>query len=411
MLHMGLAELLGVKGKPIQWERPLLFFAALFLSGLVWLVLAPSVSGSSQTGFTLELFRIPPALTWLEYFLNSLVLAGLALAAFRLIPNTPAAIAVVAIAYGLWRLADRAFLLPRLMESHPTTGDLWNLLWLIALLIWICLSFAALALALRWVRPVWLALPLGAMAGPLVHVVLVSLLRYAIRKEVPSLGIELRFLPFTLLDGALFGGALWAGLWLSTDRPATPGAAEPRLRKGFYLGTLAAALGLPLLLYAAVIVLVLTQVWKSQRLHDLVPILILWGMSSLLIVYGAAVMCAFIYRMWAAIQDGHARTSPGRALGFLFIPIYQFYWVFQAFPGFAKDFNSYAARHSLTVSRLSPGLFTAYAILCIVAMLPWLDVLLSPAIVIVGLVMVSRVCNAVNAIPRTLPAASPTPAA
>jgi len=389
----------------------LLFFAALFISDLVWLVLAPSVSGSLATGLTLELFRIPPALTWLEYFLNSMVLAGLALAAFRLIPNTPAAIAVVAIAYDLWRLVDRAFLIPRLMESWLATGDLGNLLWLIPPLIWICLFFAALALALRWVRAVWLALPLGAMAGLLVNVVLVSLLNYMIRKEVPSLGIELRFLPFILLDGALFGGALWAGLWLSTDRPATPGAAEPHLRKGFYLGTLAAALGLPLLLNAAVIVLVLTEVWKSQRLHDLVPVLILLGMGGLLVVYGAAVMCAFIYRMWAAIQDGHARTSPGRALGFLFIPIYQFYWVFQAFPGFAKDFNSYAARHSLNVPRLSPGLFTAYAILCIVAMLPWLDVLLSPAIVIVGLVMVSRVCDAVNVIPRTLPAASPTPAA
>ncbi|MGD0922871.1 MAG: hypothetical protein ABSA70_14055 [Terriglobia bacterium] len=408
---MGLAELLGVKGKSIQWERPLLFFAALFISDLVWLVLAPSVSSSSETGVTLSLFHIPPAGSWLEFFLGSMVLAGLALAAFRLIPNTPAAIAVVAVAYGLWRLADRAFLLPRLMESRPITGDLWNLLWLTAPPIWICLFFAALALALRWVRPVWLALPLGAMAGGLVDSVLIGLLNYAIRKEVPSLGMELRFLPFTLLDGALFGGALWAGLWLSRDRPATPGTAEPRLRKGFYLGTLAAALGVPLLLYAAVIVLVLTQVWKSEKLLDLVPIFILWGMSSLLIVYGAAVMCAFIYRMWAAIQDGHARTSPGRALGFLFIPIYQFYWVFQAFPGFAKDFNAFAARHSLNVPRLSPGLFTAYAILCIVAMLPWLDVLLSPAIVIVGLVLVARVCDAVNAIPSTLPAAAPSAAA
>ena len=402
MPPMRLTELLGVKGKSIQWERPLLFFAALFISDLVWLVLAPSFSSSSETGVTLSLFHIPPARFWLESFLSSMVLAGLALAAFRLIPNTPAAIAVVTITYGLWRLADRAFLLPRLMESRATTGDLWNLLWLIAPPIWICLSFAALALALRWVRPVWLALPLGAMAGLLVNSLLLNLL---------TLGIEWRFLPFTLLDGALFGGALWAGLWLSTDRPATPGAAEPRLRKGFYLGTLAAALGVPVLLNAAVIVLVLTEVWKSEKLPDLVPILILLGMGGLLIVYGAAVMCAFIYRMWAAIQDGHARTSPGRALGFLFIPIYQFYWVFQAFRGFAKDFNSYAARHSLNVPRLSPGLFTAYAILCIVAMLPWLDVLLSPAIVIVGLVMVSRVCDAVNAIPRTLPAAAPSPAA
>jgi hypothetical protein len=410
---MGLAELLGVKGKSIQWERPLLFFAALFISrALVGSILAPFVTSSSDAGVSLEQFRIYlPAWLWLDSFLGEVVIAGLALAAFRLIPNTPAAIAVLAIAYGLWRLADGAFLLPWLEQSQMSTADLWNVLWLIATPIWICLFFVALALALRWVRPVWLALPLGAMAGRLVQDVLFRILYDLLRKEGRPLGMDPRSLLFALLNGALLGGVLWVGLWLSTDRPAPPGVAAPRLRKGFYLGTLAAALGVPLLLNAAVIVLVLTEVWKLQERRDLVPILILVGMGVLLIVYGAAVMCAFIYRMWVAIQDGHARTSPGRALGFLFIPIYQFYWVFQAFPGFAKDFNAFAARHSLNVARMSSGLFTAFAILCLGAVVPWLDVLVSPAIVIVGLVMVSRVCDAVNAIPCTLPAAPPTPAA
>jgi len=35
MPHIGLAELLGVKGKSIQWERPLWFCGALFVSDLV----------------------------------------------------------------------------------------------------------------------------------------------------------------------------------------------------------------------------------------------------------------------------------------------------------------------------------------------------------------------------------------
>jgi hypothetical protein len=50
---MGLAELLGVKGKSIQWERPLFFFAALVMSNAVWLVVAPNITGSTETELSL----------------------------------------------------------------------------------------------------------------------------------------------------------------------------------------------------------------------------------------------------------------------------------------------------------------------------------------------------------------------
>jgi hypothetical protein len=138
--------------------------------------------------------------------------------------------------------------------------------------------------------------------------------------------------------------------------------------------------------------------------------MILLGVVTLLVVYGTVVVCVLLYRMWAAIQDGRARTSPGRAVGYLFIPFYNFYWVFQAFPGFATDYNAFVGRHSLDAPRLSSGLFVAYAVLVVAAAIPWVGAIFTPAIYVILLILVTRICDAVNALPRTLPAAAPSPA-
>jgi hypothetical protein len=152
-------------------------------------------------------------------------------------------------------------------------------------------------------------------------------------------------------------------------------------------------------------ILFVARVWKVD---DVIPGMILLGVVTLLLVYGAVVICVLLYRMWAAIQDGHARTSPGRAVGYLFIPFYNFYWVFQAFPGFAKDYNAFVARHSLNAPRLSSGLFVAYAVLVVGAAIPWVGAIFTPAIYVILMILVRRICDAVNALPRTLPAAAST---
>ncbi|HUV53539.1 MAG TPA: hypothetical protein VMW64_10785, partial [Dehalococcoidia bacterium] len=58
-----------------------------------------------------------------------------------------------------------------------------------------------------------------------------------------------------------------------------------------------------------------------------------WFILPLLIIpisiFVFVVVCVFIHKAWASIQDGHARTGPCKALGFLFIPFFNFYWIFQ----------------------------------------------------------------------------------
>jgi hypothetical protein len=47
-------------------------------------------------------------------------------------------------------------------------------------------------------------------------------------------------------------------------------------------------------------------------------------------IYLAVVWLVLLHKAWASIQDGQTSVSPGKAVGFLFIPFYNFYWIFRA---------------------------------------------------------------------------------
>jgi len=126
---------------------------------------------------------------------------------------------------------------------------------------------------------------------------------------------------------------------------------------------------------------------------------VIFGIAFAFCLIASVVFVIVVYRMWGAIQDGHARTQPGRAVGFLFIPFFNIYWAFQALWGFAKDYNSYIERHGLNLRRLPEGIFVAYIMLCLGAWIPFLGWLLVAANVVVGTIMIAKVCDAVNALP------------
>ena len=52
-------------------------------------------------------------------------------------------------------------------------------------------------------------------------------------------------------------------------------------------------------------------------------------------VYG----CLLLYQLWKLIPKDIARTTPGKAVGFQFIPFFNFYWFYVAYLGLSKDMN------------------------------------------------------------------------
>jgi hypothetical protein len=106
--------------------------------------------------------------------------------------------------------------------------------------------------------------------------------------------------------------------------------------------------------------------------------------------------------MWTAIQNAEARTTPGKAVGFLFIPIFNLYWGFHAIWGWSKDYNAHFATRGAGLPRVPEGLFLAYVILAVLIQLattfPVLSFILATAASITMIVMIDHICGAVNAL-------------
>ncbi|MEJ6579342.1 MAG: DUF4339 domain-containing protein [Akkermansiaceae bacterium] len=118
---------------------------------------------------------------------------------------------------------------------------------------------------------------------------------------------------------------------------------------------------------------------------------------ALMILAGASMMFAGIYayiilfRAWYCLQPGGARTTPGAAVGFLFVPIYSLYWIFVAFGGWAKDWNriraSYPNLRSTPV--VSEGLFMTGVISTV-------TIIGIPVAMICFIIMHKQMCDAIN---------------
>ena len=120
--------------------------------------------------------------------------------------------------------------------------------------------------------------------------------------------------------------------------------------------------------------------------------------GGLLCVYGEAMFLVLLYKAWASIQGGPVRTTPGKAVGFLFVPIYNWYWLFQVLPGFADDYNAYIQRFNIYVPRLERGVLLVFAVLASAAVVPVVGLLVAPLVFIIQSVIAVKLCAAINAL-------------
>ncbi len=160
-----------------------------------------------------------------------------------------------------------------------------------------------------------------------------------------------------------------------------------RLSKGFYLSAL--IVGALSLLLVGIAALMLMRGGSDIAAGGILILVV----GALGLIYAAVVHLVFIYKIWQHIADEHARTTPGKAVGFLFIPFFNLYWIFQVLWGFAKDCNSYIERHSINTNKLPEGLFVACAILLLCSVVPFVGV----AFAVVFAIVISKTCDTINA--------------
>ena len=93
---------------------------------------------------------------------------------------------------------------------------------------------------------------------------------------------------------------------------------------------------------------------------------------------GTVFCCILLYLLWKRVPTDIARTSPGKAVGFLFIPIFSFYWFFVAYKGLGEDMNRTLRQRGIQY-RINESLGLVYCILSILCY--------SPLVVPAGLAM------------------------
>ena len=111
---------------------------------------------------------------------------------------------------------------------------------------------------------------------------------------------------------------------------------------------------------------------------------------SYAVLFGGIVMFYIaLYRAWSVLPPGHGRTTPGKAVGFMFIPLFNLYWIFVALPGLADDWNRYVSQHAPGAPTMKHGLFLALPIMCFIPCVSLFAIfLLIPT--------VSQLCRGIN---------------
>jgi serine/threonine protein kinase len=124
-----------------------------------------------------------------------------------------------------------------------------------------------------------------------------------------------------------------------------------------------------------------------------------WQLTAAGILFG--VMMFLFGRMWKSIQDGHARTTPDNAVAYCFIPVFNLYWAFPVWWGFAKDYNSFLDRNAREGARLNESVFLISSMAYVAGwmFIPFFDFLASLLILLNAcflLPVVAMICDAVN---------------
>jgi hypothetical protein len=139
-----------------------------------------------------------------------------------------------------------------------------------------------------------------------------------------------------------------------------------------------------------------TPEMEVKELNDL----FLWFwicLAGSLVTFGLSAIASMVlfyiilYRHWQLIQDGYARTTPGKAVGFLFIPFFNLYWIFEAFPGLIRDTNAYIQRHGLPIKMQDAGLATAFCILTLLCLVPYLNFATGIAVLVIQIILAKNI--------------------
>jgi amino acid transporter len=99
------------------------------------------------------------------------------------------------------------------------------------------------------------------------------------------------------------------------------------------------------------------------------------GLSAIVVIVYVVFFMIWHYNNWELVDPEFRKTTPGRAVGFLFIPFYNFYWIFVSFIWLWQGLNETGKRYmGNSWIELQQGIPIAFAILILLSAIPFVSI-------------------------------------
>ena len=103
--------------------------------------------------------------------------------------------------------------------------------------------------------------------------------------------------------------------------------------------------------------------------------MVLIGLGVIVLLVSSIIQFIAIYRVWAILQPGGGSVSPGQAIGFLFIPIFNSIWIIIILCKLPGEWNTIVSRYTNTVEapRLSIGIAICAFLVPLIGQILWMN--------------------------------------
>jgi len=112
-------------------------------------------------------------------------------------------------------------------------------------------------------------------------------------------------------------------------------------------------------------------------------------------------VCMLHYKCWMALPQQHRFTTPGRAIGFMWIPFYNLYWAFVTWPKLSEGLIYWQSAQGVPPVN-TQGLAMTYAILFVcqfaIGWIPVFGFLIGVAQIVIFIIYYLKVVGALNAL-------------
>jgi Domain of unknown function (DUF4328) len=109
---------------------------------------------------------------------------------------------------------------------------------------------------------------------------------------------------------------------------------------------------------------------------ELAVFLAVLAVALLPTIPGAICYLVWLYQAWSSVPEPYRSASPGQAVGFLFIPFYNLYWVFRAVPGLSASIRrAEEAEHRGRAGGAGYGVGVAA---CVIGIIPYVGAIAWP---------------------------------